>query len=109
MTTTFEDKVAYVASSFYRRYDDMAEDFDSTNEYPAVLRTIFSRHDMAGAVALALFNGDIEVKTDNAKKWIEESYDVLTSVFGDPSDAETSAEDVVADEKPAKPAKKAAS
>lgn len=104
MTTTFEDKVAYVATSFYRRFDDMEEGFDATNEYPAVLRTIFSRHDMAGSVALALFNGDIELKSDNAKKWIEESFDVLTSVFGDPS-----AEEVVEEEvKPKKAAAKKA-
>lgn len=85
MTTTFEDKVAYVASSFYRRFDDAEEGFDSTNEYPAVLRTIFNRHDMAGPVALALFNGDIEIKGENATKWIDESFEVLVSVFGDPS------------------------
>ena len=105
MTTTFEDKVAYVATSFYRRFDDMEEGFDATNEYPAVLRTIFSRHDMAGSVALALFNGDIELKSDNAKKWIEESFDVLTSVFGDPS-AEEAVEEEVKPKKAA--AKKAA-
>lgn len=85
MTTKFEDKVAYVATSFYRRFDDSNEGFDSTNEYPAVLRTIFTRHDMAGPIALALFNGDIELKGDNVKKWIEESFDVLVSVFGDPN------------------------
>lgn len=102
--TTFEDKVAYVATSFYRRFDDMNEGFDSSNEYPAVLRTIFSRHDMAGAVALALFNGDIELKGDNAKGWIEESFDVLVSVFGEPNipSEEAPAEEAPAEEVPAK-------
>jgi hypothetical protein len=88
METTFEDKVAYVATSFYRRFDDSEEGFDATNEYPSVLRTIFNRHDMAGPLALALFNGDIELKGDNSKNWIEESYGVLVSVFGDPSTSE---------------------
>ena len=104
--TTFDNKVAYVATSYYRRYDDLEEGFDTTNEYPAVLRTIFNRHDMAGAIALALFNGDIEAKTDTARNWIEESYDVLVAVFGDPQVAteipETPAEEV-------KPVKKTAS
>jgi hypothetical protein len=107
METTFEDKVAYVATSFYRRFDDNEEGFDPSNEYPAVLRTIFNRHDMAGAIALALFNEDIELKTDTAKKWVEESYDVLRSVFGSPEDEEDAVEEVVAEEKPKKAAKKA--
>jgi hypothetical protein len=88
METTFEDKVAYVATSFYRRFDDSEEGFDATNEYPSVLRTIFTRNDMAGPLALALFNGDIELKGDSAKKWIEESFDILTAVFGDPNSTE---------------------
>lgn len=88
METTFEDKVAYVATSFYRRFDDSEDGFDATNEYPSVLRTIFNRNDMAGPLALALFNGDIEVKGDNVKSWIEESYNILTSVFGDPNSSD---------------------
>lgn len=88
METTFEDKVAYVATSFYRRFDDSEEGFDATNEYPSVLRTIFTRNDMSGPIALAIFNGDIELKGDNAKKWIEETYNILVSVFGDPNSQE---------------------
>jgi hypothetical protein len=106
METTFEDKVAYVATSFYRRFDDNEEGFDATNEYPAVLRTIFNRHDMAGSIALAVFNGDIEFKTDTAKSWVEESYDVLVSVFGDPNKIDE--EEIVQEPKPKKTAKKAA-
>jgi len=109
MTTTFEEKVAYVATSFYRRFDDAEEGFDSTNEYPAVLRTIFTRHDMAGAVALALFNGDIELKGDTAKQWIEESFDVLVSVFGDPNGGESEVPETPAEDvKPKKAAAKKA-
>ena len=104
METTFEDKVAYVATSFYRRFDDSEEGFDATNEYPSVLRTIFTRNDMAGPLALALFNGDIE------QKWIEESFDILTAVFGDPNAKEEEIPETPALEvKPKKaPAKKSA-
>ena len=110
METTFEDKVAYVATSFYRRFDDSEEGFDATNEYPSVLRTIFTRNDMAGPLALALFNGDIELKGDSAKKWIEESFEILTAVFGDPNSPESDVPETPAQEvKPKKaPAKKAA-
>ena len=110
METTFEDKVAYVATSFYRRFDDSEEGFDATNEYPSVLRTIFNRNDMAGPLALALFNGDIELKGDSAKNWIEESYSILVSVFGDPNIKEEEvAETPTLEAKPKKaPAKKAA-
>lgn len=101
--TTFDSKVAYVATSYFRRYDDLDEGFDTTNEYPAVLRTIFQRHDMAGAIALALFNGDIEAKSDNARNWINESYDVLVAVFGDPQ-VETEIPETPAEE--VKPVKK---
>ena len=88
METTFEDKVAYVATSFYRRFDDSEEGFDASNEYPSVLRTIFNRNDMSGPLALALFNGDIELKGENSKSWIEETYGILVSVFGDPNSPE---------------------
>ena len=110
METTFEDKVAYVATSFYRRFDDSEEGFDATNEYPSVLRTIFTRNDMSGPIALALFNGDIELKGDSAKKWVEESYDILVSVFGDPNRGEEEVPETPKPEvKPKKaPAKKAA-
>jgi len=110
METTFEDKVAYVATSFYRRFDDSEEGFDATNEYPSVLRTIFTRNDMSGPIALALFNGDIELKGDSAKKWVEESYDILVSVFGDPNSGEEEVPETPKPEvKPKKaPAKKAA-
>ena len=110
METTFEDKVAYVATSFYRRFDDNEEGFDATNEYPSVLRTIFTRNDMAGPIALALFNGDIELKGDSAKKWVEESFDILTAVFGDPNSTEEEVpETPKLETKPKKaPAKKAA-
>ena len=110
METTFEDKVAYVATSFYRRFDDSEEGFDATNEYPSVLRTIFTRNDMSGPIALALFNGDIELKGDSAKKWVEESYDILVSVFGDPNSGEEEVPETPKPEvKPKKaPVKKAA-
>ena len=108
METTFEDKVAYVATSFYRRFDDSEEGFDASNEYPSVLRTIFTRHDMAGPLALALFNGDIELKGENSKKWIEESYGVLVSVFGDPNSDEEVPETPELEVKPKKAAAKKA-
>jgi hypothetical protein len=107
METTFEDKVAYVATSFYRRFDDSEEGFDATNEYPSVLRTIFTRNDMSGPLALALFNGDIELKGDNSKNWIEETYGILVSVFGDPNSQEEEVPETPAQEtKPKKAAAK---
>jgi hypothetical protein len=59
---------------------------------------------------LALFNGDIEQKGDSAKKWIEESFDILTAVFGDPNSTEEEVPETPKLEvKPKKaPAKKAA-
>ena len=102
MEKTFDEKVAYVATSYFRRYDDLEEGFDTANEYPAVLRTIFQRHDMAGAIALALFNGDIEAKTDTVKGWIDESYNVLTTVFGEPETVPVENKDETVEEKPAK-------
>lgn len=106
METTFEDKVAYVATSFYRRFDDSEEGFDASNEYPSVLRTIFTRNDMSGPIALAMFNGDIELKGDNAKKWIEETYNILVSVFGDPNSQEEVSETPELEVKPKKAAAK---
>jgi hypothetical protein len=58
-----------------------------------------------------LFNGDIELKGDSAKKWIEESFDILTAVFGDPNSPESddTPETPELEVKPKKaPAKKAA-
>ena len=75
---TFEDKTAIVASAFYNRYDETGE--------PEILQKIFDNHDMAGSISLALMNGDIELKTDNAKKWIEDTYEVLNAVFDFPDD-----------------------
>jgi hypothetical protein len=93
MEKTFEDKLGIVASAYFSRYDEEAE--------TEVLQKIFENHDMSGAIALAVVGGDVEIKTDQAKEWIESTYNVLTAVFDFPDDEES----VVQEE--AKPAKKA--
>lgn len=99
---TFEDKVAIIASAFYNRFDENGE--------PEVLQRIFENHDMSGSIALALMNGDIELKTDNPKKWLEDTFDVLNAVFEFPDDLTAEVEETVqVEEKPKpKPRKKTA-
>lgn len=80
MEKTFEDKLGVVASAYFSRYDE-----DTENE---VLQKIFENHDMSGAIALAVLGGDVEIKSDQAKEWIENTYEVLTSVFDFPADSE---------------------
>lgn len=84
MEKTFEDKLGVVASAYFSRYDE-----DTESE---VLQKIFNNHDMSGAIALAVLGGDVEIKSDQAKEWIENTYEVLTSVFEFPetSDVEES-------------------
>jgi hypothetical protein len=55
---------------------------------------------MSGAIALAVLGGDVEIKTDQAKEWIENTYEVLTAVFDFPENEE----EVISEE--VKPAKK---
>lgn len=92
MEKTFEDKLATVASAYFSRYDE-----DTETE---ILQKIFENHDMSGAIALAVLGGDVEIKTDQAKEWIENTFDVLTAVFDFPEDEES----VISEE--VKPAKK---
>ena len=73
---TFEDKVAIIASAFYNRFDEQGE--------PEILQKIFGTHDMSGAIALSLANGDIELKSEEPVKWLEDTFDVLNAVFDFP-------------------------
>ena len=94
---TFEDKVAIVASAFYNRFEEEAE--------PEILQKIFDSHDMSGSIALALVGGDIELKSDEPRKWIEATFDVLSAVFDFPDSieqVETDPEKPVAKKAPAK-------
>ena len=85
-TDTFDNKVRLVASAFYNRFD---EDVDTE-----MLTRIFESHDLSGAIALALSGGDIELKSDTPKIWIEETFAILASVFDLPDD-ETHSEPVL--------------
>jgi len=80
MEHSFEDKVAIVASAFYSRFDEEGE--------PEILQKIFDSHDLAGAIALAVVGGDVEIKSDEARGWIEESYNVLNAIFDFPTELE---------------------
>ena len=92
MEKTFEEKLNVVASAYFSRYDE-----DTETE---ILQQIFEQHDMSGAIALAVLGGDVEIKTDQAKEWIENTFNVLTAVFDFPEDEEP----VISEE--VKPAKK---
>ena len=78
MTHSFEDKVAIVASAFHSRFDEEGE--------PEILQKIFDSHDLAGAIELGVVGGDVEIKSDEAKGWIEESYNVLNAIFDFPEE-----------------------
>ena len=78
MTHSFEDQVAIVASAFRSRFDEEGE--------PEILQKLFNSHDLAGAIALAVVGGDVEIKSEGAKRWIEESYNVLNAIFNFPND-----------------------
>jgi hypothetical protein len=80
MEKTFEDKLGVVASAYFSRYDE-----DTENE---ILQKIFEQHDMSGAIALAVLGGDVEIKSDQAKEWIENTFELLTSVFDFPADSD---------------------
>lgn len=73
MEKTFDEKIQAVASAYYNRYDEDAN--------PEILQQVFKSHDMSGALALAVAGGDVEIKTDEAKGWIEETYKVLDAIF----------------------------
>jgi hypothetical protein len=97
MEKTFEQKAQIVASAFYNRFDEEGES--------EILIKIFDSHDLSGAVALALVGGDIELKSDASKLWIEDTYNVLNAVFDFPDELEMV--EVDKEEKPKKaPAKK---
>jgi hypothetical protein len=99
MEKTFEQKAQIVASAFYNRYDE-----DGESE---ILSKIFDAHDLSGAIALALVSGDIELKSDASKLWIEDTYNVLNAVFDFPDEIEMVEKDL--QDKPKKaPAKKKA-
>jgi hypothetical protein len=98
MEKTFEQKTQIVASAFYNRYDEEGES--------EVLTKIFESHDLSGAIALALVGGDIELKSDASRGWIEDTYNVLNAVFDFPDELEMVE---VSTDKPKKaPAKKKA-
>jgi hypothetical protein len=98
MEHSFEDKVAIVASAFYSRFDEEGE--------PEILQKIFDSHDLAGAIALAVVGGDVEIKSDTAREWIEDSYRVLNAIFDFPTELELVEVDPPAKKKAA-PKKKA--
>jgi hypothetical protein len=98
MEHSFEDKLAIVASAFYSRFDEEGE--------PEILQKIFDSHDLAGAIALAVVGGDVEIKSDDARGWIEESYKVLNAIFDFPTELELVEVDPPAKKKAA-PKKKA--
>jgi hypothetical protein len=101
MEKTFEQKAQIVASAFYNRFDE-----DGESE---ILTKIFESHDLSGAVALALVGGDIELKSDASKSWIEDTYNVLNAVFDFPDEIELVEIDLQDKPKPKKtPAKKKA-
>lgn len=78
MERSFEDKLEIVASAFYSRFDEEGE--------AEILQKIFNSHDLSGAVALAVVGGDVEIKSDEAKGWIEETYRVLDAIFDFPEE-----------------------
>lgn len=98
---TFEEKVAIIASAFYNRFDEDGE--------PEILQKIFTSHDMSGPIALALSTGDIELKTDTPKEWLEDTYKVLDAVFEFPDNPIIQEEEATAatEEAPKKSSKKA--
>jgi hypothetical protein len=101
MEKTFEQKAQIVASAFYNRFDE-----DGESE---ILTKIFESHDLSGAVALALVGGDIELKSDASRTWIEDTYNVLNAVFDFPDEIELVEMDLQDKPKPKKaPAKKSA-
>ncbi len=85
-TETFDKKVRFVASAFHNRNDEDVE--------TEMLSRIFESHDLSGAIALALIGGDIELKSDIPKIWIEETFAILDSAFDLPDD-ETPSEPVL--------------
>jgi len=99
MEHSFEDKVAIVASAFYSRFDEEGE--------PEILQKIFDSHDLAGAIALAVVGGDVEIKSDDARGWIEESYRVLNAIFDFPTELEVVEIDKPSPKKKTAPKKKA--
>jgi hypothetical protein len=78
MERSFEDKLEIVASAFYSRYEEDGE--------AEILQKIFNSHDLSGAIALAVVGGDIELKSDEARGWIEETYRVLNAIFDFPEE-----------------------
>ena len=98
MEHTFEDKVAIVASAFYSRFDEEGES--------EILQKIFNSHDLAGAIALAVVGGDVEIKSDTAREWIEDSYRVLNAIFDFPTELEVVEVDKPQAKKKAAPKKK---
>jgi hypothetical protein len=99
MEHSFEDKLAIVASAFYSRFDEEGE--------PEILQKIFDSHDLAGAIALAVVGGDVEIKSDEARGWVEESYKVLNAIFDFPTELEVVEVDKPQAKKKAAPKKKA--
>jgi hypothetical protein len=101
MEKTFEEKAQIVASAFYNRFDEEGE--------PEILTKIFETHDLSGAIALALVGGDIELKSDESKTWIEDTFNVLNAIFEFPDELEMVEVDKEEKPKPKKaPAKKKA-
>jgi hypothetical protein len=75
---SFEDKLEIVASAFYSRFEEEGE--------AEILQKIFNSHDLSGAVALAVVGGDVELKSDESRSWIEETYRVLDAIFDFPEE-----------------------
>ena len=99
MTHSFEQQVQIVASAFYNRFDEDGE--------PEILQKIFESHDLSGAIALGVVGGDVEIKSDEAKSWIEETYKTLNAIFDFPEELEQVEVEKPTAKKKAAPKKKA--
>jgi hypothetical protein len=69
----FDKQLAVVASAFLARNED--------NESSPILKAIFERHDMSGAIALAAVNGGIEIKGDEIRGWVTDTFQALNAIF----------------------------
>lgn len=84
MSRTFEEKMQIVASAFYNRFDEDGE--------PEILQKVFSTHDMSGPIALAALNGDVELKSDEVRSWLTDTFDVLDAIFSFPDEPPSQSE-----------------
>jgi hypothetical protein len=70
---TFDEKIALVANIFRDRLDEFEE--------AEILQKVFNSHDLAGPIAVGVVDGDIKIKSLNARSWIEDTYKILDQVL----------------------------